>query len=371
MADYPFVDADSHVLEPRDLWTKRIDKQFRDKAPHVVKDPPGMQGECWVAEGREPFSAVGGGFLGATRDGAEYDHWVATASVEDCRAGAYEPVERLKDMAQDGVAATLFYPTNTVQFFTLTDAPFQTAIFRAYNDWAAEVCSYDRNRIGAVGLISLLDLDGAPDEIRRCAAMGLKGAFVPLVRPDLNKGYDDSALEPIWAACVETGLPVNFHTYAGWWPYNSEPNFRVVMVNIDYPVRKALTEMVFSGVLDRFPELKIGVAEFEAGWLPHFLWIADHKQRIRPRASMLLERRPSEYFKDNMWITVIEDPLIPTLVSSFGSDHVMWSSDYPHVESTWPRSHEYMDRALKDVSVETRRKITRDNALDLFGFKID
>src|SRR5262249_49089771 len=153
MADGVIISADSHMTEPPDLWVERIDKRFRDVAPRVVHEAQGKPGYWFVCEGLEP-RAVAGTF--AAGKSAEELKAFQKAGYEAARPGGWDPVERLKDMAIDGVAAEVLYTTLGFRLFGLTDAPFQAAIFRAYNDWLAEFCGLDPKRIAGLALISLL-----------------------------------------------------------------------------------------------------------------------------------------------------------------------------------------------------------------------
>ena len=377
--DYRLFDCDSHILEPPDLWTTWMAEAFRDRAPRVERDPNGAAGLCWVVEGRPPANAIAGGYLGATRDLGAYEDWLKTAGFEDTREGSYNPAARLKDMDEDGVAATILYPTSSTHQFSLTDAPYQVALFRAYNAWIADFCAHDPKRLGAVGLISVLDPDEAVREIRRSAKAGLRGVVLPVSLPE-GMDYNDPVFDRVWAAAVESELPITFHHFTGpwYWPNTEgERDIRVLNICTDYQIKRTLVQMIFSGVFDRFPTLKIVIAEFEIAWLPYFLWMADHRYKLRPnfkltgRYAGALPMLPSEYFQRQMWITLIEDPLVGELLGAVGEDRVMFSTDYPHVESPWPHSREYADRILASVDDAAKKKVIRENGAALYGFDLN
>src|SRR5437867_3188535 len=133
MSDYLMVDADTHMIEPRDLWTVRTEKKFRDRAPYVVHNPQSLEGDYWIIEGMNPVSAVGGGFLGAFRDPKKFEEFIKTTQVEELRPGGWDPAARLADMAVDGVGAGIGYPTSAAPLFSLADGKLQAALFRAYD----------------------------------------------------------------------------------------------------------------------------------------------------------------------------------------------------------------------------------------------
>src|SRR5262249_16358740 len=153
MPDEVIISADSHMTEPPDLWVKRIDQPFRDRAPRVVREHGGKPGHWCVCEGVEPRS--GAGTFAAGKSPEELAAF-QKSGYEGARPGGWDPAERLKDMAIDGVAAEVLYTTLGFRLFGLSDAPFQAAIFRSYNDWLAEFCGLDPKRIAGLALISLL-----------------------------------------------------------------------------------------------------------------------------------------------------------------------------------------------------------------------
>ncbi len=368
------IDADGHITEPRDLWTDRIDKDFRDRAPRVGS-VPGQEGEFWLCDGLRPHPTVAGAFLGAVNDPSAYEEFLKKTSIEDSRPGGWVPAERLKDMEQDGVESCLMYPTSVGMLYRLSDAPFLAALCRTYNDWMAEFCSYDSKTLAGVGVVSLLDIDDAANEVRRCAKMGMKSVLLPLSTPGWT-GFDNPELDKVWSAAVDSNIPVSFHTFNGawWWPLPNEPrDMRIITVNMDYPARRALTQMLFSRVFDRFPQLKLVIAEMTIGWMPYFFLSADERYRTRPyHSSPLPDVTPSEYFRRQMWATTIadrDDPFMAQVVDLFGDDRWMCSTDYPHVESSWPHSHEANARLMAALDDTAKEKITRTNAASLYGLK--
>ena len=225
MNELKLISADSHVNEPGDLWVERIDKQFRDRAPRVVENLSGQRpGAYFVLEGIPPIHLAQG--MGAGKKPEELPQFFQTSTYEDRRPGGWDPAERLKDMDIDGVEADVIYTTLGFRQFWLTDAPLQRACFRVYNDWLAEYCAYAPKRLAGLALISLYDVAEGVKELRRCAGRGLKGAL-------------------IWASPPEDR------------PYGSTDYDPFVLI--------------FSGVLERFPHLKLVSAENEVGWLPFFL----------------------------------------------------------------------------------------------------
>ncbi len=371
MTQQKFVDVDTHMIEPRDLWTLQMDKKYRDRAPRIITNPKGLRGDHVIVEGIAPFSAVAGSFLGQLRKPSQYDRYVQTTKVEDVRPGAWDPASRIKDMAVDGIAAGVAYPTNAAPFFSLRDPLFQGAVLRTYNDWLAEFTAHDRSRLGGAGMVPIIDVKAAVKEVQRIKKIGLNAGLVPATNiGDVSFGHPQ--YEPLWAAYEDADLPITFHTFNGdWWWQRGEGkifNLYVGLACMDFPVRRSITEMMFAGVFDRHPKLKVTIIEFHAGWVPHWIWLSDYWAYHRPPTPKI-KLKPSEYFKRNMWVAFIDDPVSVEVAHLIGEDRLMWSSDYPHVESLWPHSKKIVDKLFAGKSAALRQKITHDNAKKLYGFK--
>src|SRR6266436_1557590 len=170
MAELRVISADSHVMEPADLWQARLDKKFRDQAPRVVKNE-NRAGFSFTAPGMTPFPAAGGFAIGKSGDELK-EH--LTKGYEAARPSGWDPAERLKDQDVDGVEAEVLYTTLGMRLFSLEDAALQRACFRAYNDWLAEFCSFNPKRLVGNALVSLEDIGEGIKELERCARIGLR-----------------------------------------------------------------------------------------------------------------------------------------------------------------------------------------------------
>lgn len=279
MPNHVVVSADSHMNEPPDLWTERIDKAFRHRAPQVIKEYGGQPGHWFVCEGLEPRN-VGGTFAAGKTPEELKD--ARLSGYEAARPGGWDPAERLKDMTLDGVEAEVLYTTLGFRLFGLTDGPFQAALFRVFNDWLAEFCSHDPKRFAGLALISLLDVEGGVKEIQRCAKMGLKGAMIMSSTPE-GLGYNLPMYDPFWAAAQDLRIPLSLHTSTG---HSRESKYDVDRytrsMTLPHETQRTLTTLIFSGVLERFPDLMLVSAENDIGWIAHFAQRADytwHKYR--------------------------------------------------------------------------------------------
>jgi predicted TIM-barrel fold metal-dependent hydrolase len=366
MPEDVIISADSHMTEPPDLWVDRIDKGFRERAPRVVVgDQGGKHGLWFVCEGLEPRAVAGTFAAGKTPEElAAFEK----AGWEDARPGGWDPAERLKDMAIDGVEAEVLYTTLGFRLFGLTDAPFQAAIFRAYNDWLADFCRYDRRRFAGLALISLLDVEVGVKELERCARLGLKGAMI-MASPPEPRDYGEPVYDPFWAAAQELNMPLSLHTSTGH-ARESRYNVNRYMRTMTLPheTQRTLTTLIFSGVLERFPSLKIVSAENDIGWIGHYLQRADFAaQKFRYTDPTPIKLLPSEYFRRQIHATFMNDAIGIANWVYAGKDNFMWSSDYPHTLATWPHSREVISRDFKDLPDEVKASMVRGNAQRLYG----
>ena len=379
MDERKLVSADSHVNEPGDLWVERIDKAFRDRAPRVVDNLPGRQpGSYLVLEDIPPIHLTQG--LGAGKKPEELPNFFQQTTYKDARRGGWDPAERLKDMELDGVEAEVIYTTLGFRQFWFKDAALQQACFRAYNDWLAEYCSYAPKQLAGLALISLYDIEEAVRELHRCRQMGLKGAMIWASPPE-DRPYSSPLYDPLWAAAQDLHMPLSLHAITGMGPESQatramgreiQPVDRYLRaVTGADEVKRTLTVFIFSGVLERFPGLKLVSAENNVGWLPFVIqrWDQAHATS-RYMQTTPLKLRPSEYFHRQVYATFIDDSVGVENRHQIGIDNIMWSSDYPHTASTWPHSQDIIARDFKAAPDAEKWKIVRENVIALYGLDL-
>jgi predicted TIM-barrel fold metal-dependent hydrolase len=376
MADLQLISSDSHVSEPPDLWVERLDIKYRDRAPRLVLNPEGQEGAYFIYEGYPPRNLAIG--LGAGRTPEELAAFLKTGTYADARPGGWDPAQRLPDMELDGVEAEVLYTTLGFRLFWLKDAGLQRACFHVYNDWLAAYCSYAPRRLKGLALISLYDPKAGAQELERCARLGLKGAMI-WCSPPADQPYSSEIYDPFWAAAQDLDMPVSLHAITGMerisWEYGAEKRALRQTVT-PHEIEKSFSILILSGVLERFPRLKIVSAENNCGWLPYYLQRMDRGfARFGPSGTVTpwptkLILKPSEYFRRQMYCTFIDDSFGVASRHWIGVDNIMWSSDYPHTASTWPHSRDIIARDFKDVSEVEKRKIVRENAAQLYGFDL-
>jgi predicted TIM-barrel fold metal-dependent hydrolase len=377
MPDYTVISADSHMIEPPNLWIERLDKKYRDSAPHVEESE---KGSYFVAPGIQP-SRVSLGFA-AGRSGKELEDYFKKGSFAVARPSGWDPVERVKDQDVDGVAAEVLYTTFGMPLFRLPDADLQRACFKAYNDWVAEFRRHNPQRFYPIGLISLEDLGAGVKELGRCAEIGLKGAQIwggaPADRPFWSEEYD-----PLWSVAQAARIPLSLHLgtakAAGVADKikpvntNKRPPFMTRnYVNAIQEVQRSFTDIIFGGALERFPRLTLISSENDSGWLPHYLYRLDHAyDKFNEMSDEPLPMKPSVYVRRQVMVTFQDDPIGPMTSKVFGEDNYMWASDFPHSDSTWPHSRKLIDDAFDGLSEEVRNKIVCRNAAKVYGITLD
>jgi len=371
------ISSDSHIIEPPDLWTERIDAAYRDRAPRVVKED---DGDFWYIDGQKSMS-----FLGVqTGDRFEKDATELTtvARFEDVRTAAYDPAGYIEENRGDGIVGSVIYPSEALLAYSIPDSDLCSATMRAYNDFIAEFCAHDPARLKGIGLINVDDPADAVSEMKRIRDLGLEGMMITVL-PPADHAYDDPMYEDVWSAAVDLDLPISMHVATGRSLLSPSATQTSVQKGIteaafylqDHFVRKSIGEMIFSGVFMRHPKLRVGSIEHEVSWAPFFLFQADYVYTDRPVRGDWLRfpdgTLPSDYFKQNVFLSFQEDKVGIRVRDVSGVEGLMWGSDYPHTESTFPRSREITDDILADVPQEERNLILRDNAARLYGFDLD
>jgi len=361
------ISADSHMLEPPDLWTSRLDRKFKDQAPHVEDND---RGSYFVAPGLKP-SPVSLGF-GAGRSGEELKQHFRKG-FNTAPPGGWDPVERVKDQDIDGVVAEILYTTYGMPLFNLPDAELQRACFAAYNDWLAEFCSHNPKRFFGIGLIALEDIAAGAKELHRCAQLGLRGAQI-WGAPPADRPYWSRVWDPFWSAAQELRMPLSLHIGTGKRERRERaaapraagegrgPFMTANYMNGVHEIQRSFTDIIFGGVLERFPNLILISAENDSGWIPHYIYRMDHAfDKFNVMSDEPLPNKPSFYIKRQMMVTFQDDPVGPMTHEFFGADNYMWASDFPHTDCTWPHSREVIERDFARIPDAITHKIVFEN----------
>jgi predicted TIM-barrel fold metal-dependent hydrolase len=367
MANDRIISADSHVNPPKDLWTSRAPEKLRERAPRVESTP---QGDFWIVDSK--ISGAIGLDASAGRKPEEFKAYGLT--YKDMRPGSYDPDARLADMNLDGVDAEVLYFGGPVTQLGV-DAELRNYIVRTYNDWMVELSKAAPSRLVGLAHIPLLDLEEAQRELQRVAKLGLRGFHVdPFPDERGGKPFWDEAYEPFWSLVEESGLPISFHIVGPRAANvqavftNPTPGVKETFVAIaPISICEVVSTLVFTGILARHPKLKFVLVECGIGWIPYFVERMDqtfNKHRFWTKS--ILTEKPSTYWFRQGHATFIQDLAGVAARHRAGLKNIMWSTDYPHSDSTWPKSREALAEHFKDVPDAERALIAGGNAAALY-----
>ncbi len=296
---------------------------------------------------------------------------------EDVPRGGYDPEQHLADMRLDGVAGEVLYPSQGLFYFRVADSDLQAAIFRAYNDWLAQFCRTDPARLKGIAMISMDDVPSAIRELERAARLGLAGAMITEY-PLEDRRYDQPEYESFWAAAEALDMPLSLHTATrrqGKIRGAGDKTLRDASSRATKAFYPALSmcDMIFSGVFERHPRLTLAIVEFELAWAPHMLSTMDYTYRERHGEAIYRFKdsmRPSDFFRRNVVLSFQEDAIGIRLRDAIGVDNMMWGSDYPHSESTFPRSRKILAEILAGVPDDEQAKIAGGNTARVYRFDV-
>ena len=375
MANYRVISSDSHVFEPGDLWTSRMDSKFKDRAPRMIHRDEDNS-DWFYCDG---FKGVSGGSGGGTDNSRFEDpeNLRFAGSADQIRPGGYIPEEHVRDMDADGIDMDLLYPTNGLLLYGVPDGELLSAVFKTYNDWLAEFCAANPSRLKGIAALNIDSVEAGVSELERCHKLGLVGAMITVYPPE-DRPYASPGYEPLWSASEDLGMPLSLHlatnrAVIGGPSVDIEAFGAANFTNVDYWIRMSLAHMIFSGVFERHPKLKVGSIEMELSWVPHFLDRLDYNYTQRPPTgdwyTFKEDVLPSEFFHQNVFLSFQDDALGVRDRDIVGVENMCWGSDYPHPESTFPKSREILDGVLEGCTEEEKVKIAGGNIARIYDLK--
>lgn len=355
---YKIIDADSHVIEPPEMWGQYLDPKFREYAPSADMKIKG-----------EPISQK------ISPQVQEEGNKQMMQAHPHAYLNRYNPESHVQSMVQMGIDVAFIYPNYGLWLFAIDSLPAEVtgAFVRAYNTWLyEEFCSYDSERLKGVGAVNQHDPEDMVKELHRIANLGWKAVFL---RPNPVKGriLSDPAYEPFWSACEDLDLAVGIHE--GHWsrlPTTGADRFktRFALHACSHPMEQmmALLALIEGGVLERHPKLRIGFLESGCGWLPYWLWRLDEEYQVTPwEVKDRVKLMPSEYFRRQCFIAVDpSEPYLSQLIDYIGSDNIILGSDYPHMDHK-PDIVSQIVKLEEDLSKEIVQSILFDNPSRFYG----
>lgn len=378
---YGLISCDSHAQLDKDAWTSRMSKtKWGDRIPQVVEiksERYDYPVERWKVNGKVTGDSVcncPAAMEGGVDRGYYPQRW------DEVPRKVYDPIERLKALDSDGIDAEVLFPNTPVQNGTAFygDAEFELACVQAYNDALAE-WRQASERYAPVAIVPYLSpIETVVAEVERAVKKGHRGIDM-LADPHLAmkelKRFNDPRWERLWATCQELGIPVHWHGSAGLAAQLSLPRWKGFSRNQFHTVSTArlcstpaqlIPNLIFSGVLDRYPRLKWVCAETGLGWVNYILEGCDHEWERHHLWTEGILTRPSDMFRRQIFVDFWYEMAGIELRHTIGLDNIMWESDYPHIASTYPKSWKYVERTLGSVPQDEREKMLFRNAIQLY-----
>jgi len=371
------ISSDSHVVEPPNLWQERMDStRWGNLVPHLGKGGGEDLFDWWFV-GSQRIAATGS--VSAAGKRFNNPEEILQAGVfEDIRPGAFIPKEHVKDMDLDGVFGGLVYPSAGLPLFGLEDPNLARAIFQTYNEWLSDFCKEYPSRLKGVGAVIIDDdITAAIEDLNMAKDMGLSGVMISSYPRNGERYYLDM-YEPFWAAAEAADMPLSLHVttnrFGGPQILNKGKQAlnATDRCNNDYYVRQSIGDMVYYGVFERYPRLKVVSVEHELSWVPFFINRLDLHYKDRPDVATYRfsgDSVPSDFMKRNVYHSFQEDALGIELRHYLGVDQLMWGSDYPHAESTFPESMRILEEIMIGVPDDEKLKIIGGNAAKVYGFE--
>ncbi len=366
----PLISADNHVFEPVTLWQERLPTAYRDRGPRLeqsgewfVMKIEGMPDRKLTRVNPQPAAASSGG--ASDESVGEKQKRRAVLS----KGGGAAPDERLRDMHSDGVIAEVIYPTFGLFIDMVEDSDLQMACAQVYNDWLAETFLHRPEIFVPAAVVPVRDVGAAAAEMERVAALGFRSAMIPTSAP-VGMPYNRSEYDPLWRIAGDAHMPLALHTGTGALPSQEKgPGGAVInYAKVGLVSADTLCYFAASGVLERFPDLHVVMVESGAGYLAFCCERMDeafeeHEQWVNPK----LANRPSHYIRTQCHVTLGADraPLLTKEIT--GIEPLMWASDYPHPEGTYPHSQETVAKIFAGLSDDDMYAVTCGNAAKLYG----
>jgi predicted TIM-barrel fold metal-dependent hydrolase len=370
MAKAP-ISADSHIVEPPNCYVDYIDPAWRDRAPRVERNSKGR--ENFVIEGIP--SAIPLGMLAAAGMTPDEVKVMKRADFEEISRAAWDPDARLEAQDRDGVGGEVIFASVGMVLCSHPDYEYKRACMTAYNRWLAEFCAAQPSRLFGLAQTAVSSVDDAIEDVVAAKDAGMVGMM--FTGNPQHEDYDHPDYDALWQCCVELDMPVCFHIltsndYDAASALTSPRGHRAnAFMNLVRGVQDILGLFVFGGVFERHPDLHMVVAEADAGWVPHWMYRSDHAaMRWGSAMSRTISKQPSEYVLSNCHFTFQDDATAYENPKLVDSDCLLWASDYPHTDSTWPRSQEILTEHTAHLSDAQRDRVLHDNTAKVFNLAI-
>jgi predicted TIM-barrel fold metal-dependent hydrolase len=384
LAGIKVIDVDTHLSEPYDLWTAHAPAKWQERVPQVKEIDGKRQ---WVIDGNKVMRYANTSSVvrtdGVKSQGIEFFNW----QLEDVHPGSYNVKPRVAFMDSEGIYAQILYP-NLMGFggqrAASLDPELRLVCTEIFNDAMAEIQRESGNRIFPMALMPWWDVELAVKETRRCHAMGMKGINTNSSPqdhkiPDLGQRYWD----PLWEVCSELSMPINFHIGSStegmdWygkasWPCETEEQKLALGSTMLFMHNaQVFANIIYCGLLERFPKLRFVSVESGVGWMPFLLEALDYElDEAAPHAKDFLTMRPSEYFRRQIYGCFwFERKSFRAALDTIGPDNIMFETDFPHPTCLYPNALEHVAETLRGLDFGTKHKLLSANAARVYSIPV-
>jgi len=358
------VSADSHTLEPPDLWAKALGDKYGDDTPRVVARLGDQEG---------PFFFTG-------KQYARFQEQQEKAALAGTPDAGHDPVARVDFQKKIGIAAEILYPTLGLSLMHSSNRPDYRGVVqdasRVYNDWLAEFISHAPTRLIGSAMIPMDDVAWAVDELQRTTKLGFRTPMIHAAPPGGCPPYRDSSYDRFWECAQDLSVPVTLHIVTGRVPdpmachtvpeWEEGPNmFLDTWEEIPHVLA---TDFIFGTILDRFPRLRVVTAELELSWIPNFMRRIDMIQGVYANRLQLpsLQMTASDYLKTRVWHGLIDEKASVPVIPELGASQVVWGSDFPHTISVGAETASTLGELFAEVAPTDVDELVCQNARTLF-----
>jgi uncharacterized protein len=379
---YTRISADSHidlVWMPTDLFVKNARPGMKDRMPYVEEGPDGPR---WTSKNNQSAARGRASLVGGVgSSGKKYvpgqiqraDRMAAEGMYNDASRKSHrltDPQQRLKDQDRDGVQAEVLYGIlGTIEY--LGDAEAGWEVCRIYNDWLADFCKTAPNRLIGLPVIPGTDIEQALAEFKRVSKYGFKG--IELGCSDNMVPLFETKWEPLWSALVDNGMAIHIHGRGQAWPSmahwskKEQSAANALMVSkVPFNFVPVVAAVILGGMLERHPKLNVVLGESGIGWIPALLDRMDYEWEEAFRGELELTMKPSEYWRRQCKATFQYDEVGVHLLKFLGVETLMWASDFPHPQGTWPDSADFIHKQFGHLPADVQHKIVAGNAVEFY-----
>jgi len=357
------ISADSHITEHPETYRAHIDPAWRDRAPHLQSQDGA--GDVYVLPGMQR-SFIPMGLIAAA--GKRPEDITPSGKFDEWYRGGWDPHARLADQDRDGVHGEILYPTVGMVLCNHPDLEYKRVCMQAYNRWIAGYCAAHPDRLFGVGQTAMRTPEEGIEDLKEMRRLGLRGVMLPGIPG--QEDWHHPMYDPLWEAIVDLGLPPSFHILTT--PTDVSQNRGPVMnfaINIIRANQDIMGMLIFGGVFERHPKLRVVCVEADAGWAPHYMYRMDHfyKRHRHHLGQVDLQQLPSAYFREHIYLTFQDDWVAFQTAGLSNPARLMWGNDFPHSDSTWPWSQDVLREQTTHLTPAQTNMILHDNVANLYG----